>query len=88
MGIIVKKNVLTVEDEELDIYIAEELKNTFLDLHNEGKKKVSLELGNVERMTTPAAQVIISARKSFRELKIINAGDSVSLDLKNIGVEI
>ncbi|MDH3975006.1 MAG: hypothetical protein OEV42_12065 [Deltaproteobacteria bacterium] len=88
MGIIIKKNVLTVEGEDLDIYIADELKTALLDLYKKGKKKVSLDLVNVERITTPAAQVILSAKKTFSEVKIINAGGSISLDLKNIGVEL
>jgi len=88
VGIIIKKNVLTVEGEDLDIYIADELKTALLDLYKKGKKKVSLDLVNVERITTPAAQVILSAKKTFSEVKIINAGGSISLDLKNIGVEL
>lgn len=88
MGIVVKRNVLAVEEEDLDIYIAQELKNAFLDLHKKGKKKITLDLENVERITTPAVQVILSARKSFQELKIRNAGKALTLDLKNIGVEL
>ena len=86
MSIIVKKNVITITDEELDIYIADELKDTLLGLFNKGKKTVTINLENVEKITTPAAQVIISARKTFKELRIINAGGMVSDDLQKIGV--
>jgi len=88
MAVTIKKNVITVEDEELDIYIVDELKNTLMELLNKGKKKVTLDLSNVERITTPAAQVIVSAKKSFDHIEIANARESIYLDLQKIGVEL
>ena len=87
MGLVAKKNVLLVEESDLDIYIAGDLKKILIDMLDKGSKKVTIDMKQVERVTTPALQVILGARKSFAELKLKSLGDSLKEELKKMGIE-
>ena len=87
MGIAIKRNRIEVDEDELDIYAATELSNALKELYDKGKKKVTLDLGKVERVSTPAIQVILSARKSFNEFHLESLQESVAHELKTLGIE-
>ena len=86
MGIAVKKNSVVIDEENLDIYTADRLKETLLELAGKGKKKVVLDMKKVERVTTPALQVILSAKKTFEEVQVKYLNKVVAEDLERFGV--
>ena len=86
MGIAVKKNNVVIDEENLDIYTADRLKETLLELVGKGKTKVVLDMKKVERVTTPALQVILSAKKTFEEVQVKSLNKAVNEDLARFGV--
>lgn len=82
------KDKITVEVDDLDIYVAEELKTKLDDVLKKSSDKATIDLAKVKRISTPALQVILSARKSFGELNVTNLCEEVAGDLKFIGVTI
>ena len=87
MSISVKKNTVAIEADSLDIYLAVSLKDALFELFEKGKKKVSLDLAAVERISTPGIQVILSAKKTFNEFNILSLSEQLSSELKKMGVE-
>lgn len=88
MGIAVKNNKVIVEEEDLDIYLADELKACLLEVIGKKKKKIVLDLGKVGRITTPAIQVILSAKKSTDNIEVKGLSVEIQSELKNLGVNI
>ena len=86
MGIAVKKNSVVIDEENLDIYTADKLKETLLELVGKGSRKVVLDMKKVERLTTPALQVILSAKKTFEEVQVKSLSKAVAEDLERFGV--
>ena len=90
MSISVNRNTVSVDGPEFDIYDAIELKETLDKFVAGGKKSVSLKLSKVERISTPAIQVVLSALNTFGKCKV-DTGDmneSVIDDLRLLGVKI
>ena len=90
LGVIVdvkrSKDKVTVEVGDLDIYVAEELKGKLDDVLKKSSEKATINLAKVTRVSTPALQVILSARNSFDELKVSNLCEEVASDLKMVGI--
>ncbi len=86
MGIEIKKNSVVIDEENLDIYTADSLKDVLLELAGKGKKKVVLDMKKVERLTTPALQVILSAKKTFDQVQVKSLNKAVVEDLERFGV--
>lgn len=80
------KNKVIVETDDLDIYVAEELKTKLDDVLKKDFDKATLDMAKVLRISTPALQVILSAKKSFNELSVTNLCEDVACDLKMVGV--
>ncbi|MBE9537169.1 MAG: hypothetical protein IMF07_08315 [Proteobacteria bacterium] len=80
------KNKVTVEVDDLDIYVAEELKNKLAEVLKKSPDKAILNLAKVKRISTPALQVILSAGNSFDELNVTDLCEEIASDLKMIGV--
>ena len=88
MSVTIKRNTVIVDVEDLDIYAAGSLKDALFDLLDKGKKKVSVDLAKVNRITTPAIQVLISAGKTFAEFNVSSVSESLAVELKRLGVEL
>ena len=80
------KNKVTVETDDLDIYVAEELKKKLDEVLKKSSDKATVNLAKVKRISTPALQVILSAGNSFDELNVTNLCEELASDLKMIGV--
>ena len=88
MSVTIKRNVVVVDVEDLDIYAAGSLKDALFGLFDKGKRKVSVDLAKVNRVTTPAIQVLISAGRTFAEFKVNSVSEPLAIELKRLGVEI
>lgn len=89
MGISVTNNEIIVDEEELDIYSSLELKNVLLRVLENGADDIRLDLSRVSSLSTPAAEVIVSAVRSFKKLDFIGEiQQSIYEDLRSIGIEI
>lgn len=88
MSVTIKRNVVVVDMEDLDIYAAGSLKDALFGLFEKGKKKVSVDLVRVNRITTPAIQVLISAGRTFAEFKVNSVSEELAVELKRLGVEL
>ena len=84
----VSRNCITVNEDDLDIYIALELKDILLDLFEKEKKTITFNLSKVERLSTPGIQAIISATKSFKEVNFKGLQPSVAKVLERLEVPI
>ena len=80
------KNKVIVEVDDLDIYVAEELKGKLDEVLKKSSDKATIDLAKVTRISTPALQVILSAKNSFDELNVTNLCEEVIGDLKMIGI--
>ena len=88
MKITVEGNKVSVNEEELDIYSAVELKDRLLELFENGVREVVLDLGIVERISTPGLQVLLSAKRSFDRMEVEELQSCVGDELKMLGVEL
>ena len=88
MSVTIKRNVVVVDVEDLDIYAAGSLKDALFGLFDKGKRKVSVDLARVNRITTPAIQVLISAGRTFAEFKVSSVSEPLAGELKRLGVEL
>lgn len=80
------KNKVTVVADDLDIYVAEELKGKLDDVLKKSSDKAIIDLGKVARISTPALQVILSAKNSFNELNVTKLSKELADDLKMVGI--
>ena len=87
MSVTIKRNIVIVDVEDLDIYATGSLKDALFGLFDKGKRKVSVDLAKVNRITTPAIQVLISAGRTFAEFKVSSVSKPLALELKRLGVE-
>ncbi len=87
MSVTIKRNIVIVDVEDLDIYAVESLKDALFGLFDKGKKKVSVDLSRVNRITTPAIQVLISAGRTFAEFKVSSVSEQLAVELKRLGVQ-
>ncbi|MDH4226789.1 MAG: hypothetical protein OEV59_03410 [Deltaproteobacteria bacterium] len=74
MGIKVEENTVIFEGSEIDIYDALDLRNALLELQGKGVTSVNLDLSSVESLSTPAIQVVISAKATFDTLVFSGSG--------------
>lgn len=89
MSISVNKNNIIVDEEELDIYTALELKDVLQGFLEKGMDNIRLDLSKVGSLSTPAAQVMLSAFLSFKKLDIVGElRQSLNEDLRSIGIEL
>ncbi len=88
MSVTIKRNNVIVDVEDLDIYAAGSLKDALFGLFEKGKKKVSVDLAKVNKITTPAIQVLISAGKTFAEFNVTSVSEPLAVELKRLGVEL
>lgn len=88
MDIKKKGNTIILGETDLDIYLAEPLMAEILDMFNKKKKNIVLDMGKVERVTTPVIQIILSAQRSFNSFKLKAVSNSVGDDLVKFGVKI
>lgn len=89
MGIVTTNNTVTADCEEIDIYAAIEMKEALLGLIEAGMEEAGLDLSRARTLSTPAAQVIVSAVRSFKKLDFIGeVQESLNEDLRSIGIEI
>lgn len=86
MSVTIKKNVVVVDVDDLDIYAAGSLKDALSTLQDKGKKKVCVDLSKVGRITTPAIQVLISAGKTFSGFSVTSISEPLAVELKRLGV--
>lgn len=90
MQIIVENNEIIINDSDLDIYAALELKGRLDAFLKEGLKKAVLDLSRVSSLSTPAVQVILSAADEFESLDIKKCPLNQTLieDLRSIGIKL
>lgn len=88
MGFSVTMNNIVVDEEELDVYSSLELKNVLLQSLENGMDSIKLDLSRVKSISTPGAQVILSAGRTFKQLDIIGGLEpSLKEDIRNLGLE-
>ena len=88
MSVTIKKNCVVVDVEDLDIYAAGSLKDALSSLFDKGKRKVSVDLAKVSRITTPAVQVLMSAGKTFADFNVVSINEQLAVEIKRLGVEL
>jgi len=88
MSVTIKRNIVIVDVEDLDIYAAGSLREALSGIFDKGKRKVSVDLAKVTRITTPAIQVLISAGKTFTEFNVTSISEPLAVELKRLGVEL
>ena len=69
---------ISVDEEDFNIYVADELCTMLRELCDTGEKELVLDLKKVERLSTPGLQVILSARKSFPDFSIKGISKALS----------
>ncbi len=67
-----KENLIIIKQDSLDIYDATALKEKITAVSSTAQKKLVVDLGKLEDITTPAVQILISAKKSLEGIKFIN----------------
>lgn len=73
---VVKNKILILQD-ELDIYDAPILKEKIAEVAASHDSSVILDLDQVEGVSTPVIQVLMSARKSLKDFTIVNIHEGV-----------
>lgn len=81
----IKENLVIIKQDSLDIYDATALKEKIASVSSAAQKSLVVDLGNLEDITTPAMQVLISAKKSLEGIKFINIKESVVNNLILLG---
>lgn len=81
----IKENLVIIKQDSLDIYDATALKEKIVSVSSTVQKSLVVDLGNIEDITTPAIQILISAKKSLEEIKFINIKESVVNNLILLG---
>ncbi|MCK4739327.1 MAG: hypothetical protein KAT46_05205 [Deltaproteobacteria bacterium] len=88
MDIEVKKNKVSITTEDLNIYVAMDLKEVFDELNNKGEQEVSLDISKASSISTPLIQVILSAKKTFKNFTLNkNIASSVTDDTNSLGIK-
>lgn len=81
----IKENLVIIKQDSLDIYDATALKEKIASVSSTAQKALVVDLGNLEDITTPAIQILISAKKSLDGIKFINIKESVVNNLILLG---
>lgn len=80
MSITVKRNRITLEEDCLDIHLSVELREVLINLSKRGKRNILLDISKVERISTPAIQVLLSAMNVFGKFRF----DGLQPDIREI----
>ena len=88
MSITVKRNRAIINEDELDIYTAAEVRDTLVVFIEKGKKKVILDMTNVDRVSASGLQVILSAFKTFSDFRLESVQPQVREELSRLGVSL
>lgn len=79
------RNIIKIEQSELDIYDSLPLKELLVEYA--GCKGITIDLSIVEELSTAAIQVILSALKTVKRMKVDGVGSNVTRDLALLGVK-
>lgn len=82
-----KRNVIKVEQPEIDIYDAEPFKD-LLEGCVSRKGVTTVDFSMVEEMSTPAVQVLLSASKTLKKLNIKGVKPGLERDFFLLGVKL
>ncbi len=88
MEISVNENLVSVETDFLDIYAAELLAETICNVFEKNREKLVLNMERVEKVSTPALQVILSAAASFDDIAVENVQQELAKDIALMGLKI
>lgn len=88
MEISTNENLVTVETGFLDIYTAELLAEAISNIFETNQEKLVLNMKKVEKISTPALQVILSAVASYDKVAIENIHQELAKDIELMGVKI
>lgn len=78
-------NTILVLQNELDIYDAPALKEYISSSAKENDGSVILDLHNVDSISTPIIQILLSSEKSISHFKVLNISESVIRNLTLFG---
>lgn len=81
----IKEKIIIIKQDSLDIYDAPILKEKIAVAASANKKSIIIDLQNVEDISTPAIQVLIAAKKSLEDLKVLNIREGVVNNLIMLG---
>ncbi|MBI5756151.1 MAG: STAS domain-containing protein [Nitrospirae bacterium] len=81
---VVDNKILILQD-ELDIYDAPLLKEKITTVANTNNNSVVVDLHQVESISTPVIQILISAKKSLKDFNILNINDGIIRNLNLFG---
>ncbi|MFQ5901735.1 MAG: STAS domain-containing protein [Thermodesulfobacteriota bacterium] len=79
-------DVIKIGQPEIDIYDAVSLKEVLEGCSD--RECITIDMAIVEYLSTPAIQVVISALKTIKGLKIEGLSNSIKRDLFLLGVEL
>lgn len=88
MSIIVDGNKVTVEDDELDPFTSGELRSALAGLAGDNVEDVILDLASVESFSSAGLQVLLSAKRSFKNIEFTNMQDSLKDSLASLRIDI
>lgn len=86
MDMTIENEIVKIEADELDIYTVAELKESFEGFLGDGMEEITLDFGMVERISTPALQVLVSAEKSFDSFDMTNLQPDVIAAFAQLGI--
>lgn len=81
----INENKILILQDTLDIYDAHELKEKIMTVASANKSSIILDLQHVEDASTPVIQVLIAAKKSIDDVKIMNIKEGVANNLTLLG---
>lgn len=81
---VVGNKILILQD-ELDIYDASTLKEKILEVASSNDSSVIIDLQQVECLSTPIIQILMSAKKSLMDFKVLNINEAVNLNCTLFG---
>lgn len=84
----IKDNLIIIKQDTLDIYDATALKEKIASVSSTANKSLVVDLGNLEDITTPAVQILISAKKYLKGIRFINIKESVVNNLILLGTSL
>ncbi len=88
MGIEIKGNRIIVNEKHMDMNNITELCRVLLELLNKRRKKILVDLNQVESISTHGIQLLIIADEYFKDLRIESVNPLIKNDLKIMGISI
>ncbi|MBE9504444.1 MAG: hypothetical protein IME96_09735 [Proteobacteria bacterium] len=88
MGIEIKGNRIIVNEKHMDMNNITELCRVLLELLNKRRKKILIDLNQVESISTHGIQLLIIADEYFKDLRIESVNPLIKNDLKIMGISI